>query len=97
NSSASSGSSGQTGEASEEGMAMTTDQLNAAKDSISDEDKQEMFSVIMKKLPADSWQRISTLIEGGLTAEEMTEVQQLIAQNLDRTEYDRMMEILKKY
>ncbi|GGE00367.1 hypothetical protein GCM10010911_69130 [Paenibacillus nasutitermitis] len=90
-------SSGQTGEAEKEGLAMTTDQLNAAKNSLSDADKQELFNVIMKKLPTDSWQRISALIEGGLTSEEMTELQQLIAQNLDRTEYDRMMDILKKY
>jgi hypothetical protein len=51
----------------------------------------------MKKLPQDAWQRISVLLENGLTNEEMTEVQQLFAQHLDRSEYDSMMKILKKY
>lgn len=92
------GSSGtQAGEASEDGMAMSTDQLNQAKSNMSEADKEQLFNMIMKKLPQDAWQRISVLLENGLTNEEMTEVQQLFAQHLDRSEYDSMMKILKKY
>ncbi|QYR21732.1 hypothetical protein KZ483_01415 [Paenibacillus sp. sptzw28] len=92
------GSSGtQAGEASEDGMAMSTDQLNQAKSNMSEADKEQLFNLIMKKLPQDAWQRISVLLENGLTNEEMTEVQQLFAQHLDRSEYDSMMKILKKY
>ncbi|BBH23413.1 hypothetical protein Back11_47580 [Paenibacillus baekrokdamisoli] len=84
------------GEALKDGVAMTTDQLNEAKSRLSDADKDQLFNV-MKKLPQTAWQQISSLMEGGLTADEMTQVQQLIAQHLDRDEYDSMMKILKKY
>lgn len=84
-------------EALREGVAITTDELNETKNGMSQEDKEQLFNVMMKKLPQEAWQRISGLMEGGLTNEELTEVQQLIAQHLDRDEYDRMMEIMKKY
>jgi hypothetical protein len=99
NSGAASGQSGSSaaGEASKDGIAMSTEEMNAAKNKMSDADKQALFDVMMKKLPQDAWQKISAWIEDGLTNEEMTEVQQLIAQYLDRDEYDKMLEILKKY
>ncbi|MBB3110891.1 hypothetical protein FHS18_002958 [Paenibacillus phyllosphaerae] len=84
-------------EASEGGVAMSTEEINAAKSQISDADKAELFNVMMTKLPQEAWQNISTMMEEGLTEVEMTDVQQLIAQYLSREEYDRMMEILKKY
>ncbi|MFC5653171.1 hypothetical protein ACFPYJ_29475 [Paenibacillus solisilvae] len=94
----SSGSSGSgADEALKDGVAMTTDQLNEAKSKLSAADKDELFNVMMKKLPQNAWQQISGWMEGGLTAEEMTQVQQLIAQYLDRSEYDSMMKILNKY
>ncbi|CAH1201340.1 hypothetical protein PAECIP111893_01580 [Paenibacillus plantiphilus] len=91
------GGSSEAGEALRDGVAITTDELNETKNGMSQEDKEQLFNVMMKKLPQEAWQRISGLMEGGLTNEELTEVQQLIAQHLDRDEYDRMMEIMKKY
>ncbi|REE78612.1 hypothetical protein A8990_1259 [Paenibacillus taihuensis] len=84
-------------DASQDEVAMTTDQLNEAKSQISDADKEKLFSVMMQKLPQETWQTISKLMEGGLTDSEMTQVQQLMAQHLDRNEYDEMLSILSKY
>ncbi|AZN38847.1 hypothetical protein [Paenibacillus albus] len=84
-------------DASKDEVAMTTDQLNQAKSQISDADKEKLFSVMMQKLPQDAWQTISKLMEDGLTDSEMTQVQQLMAQHLDRNEYDEMLSILSKY
>ena len=75
---------------------MSTDEINAAKSQISEADKTKLFDV-MKKLPQDAWQQISKLMEGGLTDDEMTQVNQLMAQYLDRSEYDEMTAILSKY
>jgi hypothetical protein len=102
NSGAASGQTGSAGassgaEASKDGIAMSTDEINAAKNKMSDADKQALFDVMMKKLPQDAWQKISAWMEDGLTNQEMTEVKQLIAQYLDREEYDKMLQILKKY
>ncbi|WP_308636963.1 hypothetical protein [Paenibacillus silvisoli] len=78
-------------------VAMSTEELNAAKSQISDADKEQLFEVMMTKLPQEAWQKISTLMEEGLTDSEMTQVQQLLAQHLDREEYDKMLTILSKY
>ncbi|MFC4810106.1 hypothetical protein [Paenibacillus sp. GCM10023250] len=83
-------------DAAKDGVAMSTDEINAAKSQISDADKEKLFSV-MNKLPQEAWQQISTYMENGLTAEEMTKVKQLMAQYLDRAAYDEMSSILSKY
>ncbi|MFB9326616.1 hypothetical protein ACFFSY_11895 [Paenibacillus aurantiacus] len=85
------------GDAQEGGVAMTTEEMSEAKSRISTEDKNELFDVMMKKLPQEAWQSISAMMENGLTEQEMTDVQQLFAQHLNREEYDRMTEILSKY
>ncbi|UVI30302.1 hypothetical protein [Paenibacillus spongiae] len=85
------------GEAEKEGIAMTEDQLSDAKNRMSAADKESLFEVMMTKLPQEAWQQISTWMEDGITASEMTDIQQLVAQHLSREEYDKMMEILKKY
>ncbi|WP_169084081.1 hypothetical protein [Paenibacillus sp. PL91] len=77
--------------------AMTTDDLTEVKEQMSDEDKEELFGLLMTKLPQDSWQTISQYVENGLTEQELTAIQQIMAQHLDKTEYGQMMDILKKY
>jgi hypothetical protein len=77
--------------------AMTTDDLTEVKEQMSDTDKEELFGLLMTKLPQESWQTISQYIENGLTEQELTAIQQIMAQHLDKTEYGQMMDILKKY
>jgi hypothetical protein len=77
--------------------AVTTDELEAAKDEMSEEDKQLLIDLLMSKLPEESWLQISEYMEEGLTEQELTSVQQIMAQHLDTAEYEQMMEILKKY
>ncbi|MCR2805369.1 hypothetical protein [Paenibacillus soyae] len=77
--------------------AVTTDEIEAAKDEISEEDKAKLFEMLMTKLPQEALQQISTYVENGLTEQELTNVQQIMAQHLDESEYEQMMEILKKY
>jgi hypothetical protein len=77
--------------------AVTTDDLAEVKEQMSDEDKEKLFGILMSKLPQESWQTISEYVENGLTEQELTTIQQIMAQHLDKTEYEEMMEILKKY
>ncbi|MFF2889228.1 hypothetical protein [Paenibacillus sp. NPDC057967] len=91
---------GQTGAESEiDGAetAVTTDDIESAKGEMSEEDKSLLFELLMTKLPPESWLEISEYMEGGLTEQELTSVQQIMAQHLDTSEYEHMMEILKKY
>ncbi|MOA63055.1 hypothetical protein D3C78_1886510 [compost metagenome] len=64
---------------------------------MSQADKDQIFSLLMLKLPQEALQSISFLMEEGLTEAELIQIQQLLAQYLDTEEYDSMMEILKKY
>lgn len=77
--------------------AMTTEDLTEVKEQMSDKDKDELFGLLMTKLPQESWQTISQYVENGLTEQELTAIQQIMAQHLDKTEYGQMMDILKKY
>jgi hypothetical protein len=77
--------------------AITTDEMQGVKDEMSQADKDQIFSLLMLKLPQEALQSISFLMEEGLTEAELIQIQQLLAQYLDTEEYDSMMEILKKY
>lgn len=77
--------------------AMTTEDLTEVKEQMSDKDKDELFGLLMTKLPQESWQTISQYVENGLTSQELTAIQQIMAQHLDKAEYEQMMDILKKY
>ncbi|GKU77186.1 hypothetical protein [Paenibacillus sp. L3-i20] len=77
--------------------AVTTDEIESTKQMMSEEDKTQLFQLLMTKLPQESWQQISEFVENGLTETELTSVEQIMAQHLDTAEYERMLEILKKY
>jgi len=76
---------------------ITTDDLAAARDQMSEEDRNKLFAILVSKLPQEEWQTISTYVESGLTETELTNVQQIVAKYLNRDEYDELMEILSKY
>ncbi|URN95903.1 MAG: hypothetical protein NAG76_06560 [Candidatus Pristimantibacillus lignocellulolyticus] len=78
-------------------VAMTPEEIAAAKDTVSVEDKDRMLELLMTKLPADSWQTFSTYLEDGLTDQELIDIQQIMAQHLNDAEYEELMIILKKY
>ena len=77
--------------------AITTDDLSEIKSQMSEADKEQLFGMLMGKLPQEAWQTISGYMENGLTDEELTLVEQLMAQHLDKEQYEQMLGILKKY
>lgn len=78
-------------------VALSPEEMIEVKDTISEEDKQVVFELIMPKLPPEAWQVFSTYTEDGLTEQELIEIQQMMAQHLTDEEYEEMMLILKKY
>ena len=76
---------------------ITPDELAAARDQMSEEDRNKLFAILVSKLPQEEWQTISTYVEDGLTESELTNVQQIVAKYLNREQYDELMEILSKY
>jgi hypothetical protein len=92
------GVGGGTGPKAEAGAtAVTTEEMTEAKNQLSDADKDQLFEMLATKLPQEAWQTISTYTENGLTDEELTNIQQIVAQYLTEEQYKQFMEILKKY
>ncbi|RXZ83839.1 hypothetical protein EBB07_05535 [Paenibacillaceae bacterium] len=77
--------------------ALTTEELSDVKNQMDAEDRQKLFQLLVSKLPSEGWQRLSVLMEDGLTEEELREAEQIMAKHLSTEEYDQLMEILKKY
>jgi len=77
--------------------AVSTEELLEAKSRLTEDERNRLFAILVGKVPQEEWQRISELAEGGLTAEELLQVQQIVAAHLDREEYDELMGILGKF
>lgn len=78
-------------------LVMSPDQLTSTKEQLSSEDRQQLFTLLIDKLPQEAWQKISTYMEDGLTESELQDIQQIVAQYLNDEEYQALMKILKKY
>ncbi|GMK38946.1 hypothetical protein PCCS19_20000 [Paenibacillus sp. CCS19] len=92
------GSGGGTGPKTEAGgTAVTTEEMTEAKNQLTDADKDQLFELLATKLPQEAWQTISTYTENGLTDQELTNIQQIVAQYLTEEQYKQFMDILKKY
>ncbi|BFH71661.1 hypothetical protein J27TS7_56550 [Paenibacillus dendritiformis] len=84
------------GDAAErERVVISPDALSRNKEEIPASNKEQLFATLMKKLPQEEMQRLSTLMEDGLTAAELTEAEQILAKYLNDEEYGQMLEWLK--
>ncbi|MEW9106101.1 spore coat protein [Paenibacillus sp.] len=75
-----------------EAIIVPPESISKSKEELSKEKKDQIFATLMKKLPQEDWQRISTLMEGGLTSSEVIEVEQILAKHLNDEEYKEMRE-----
>lgn len=77
-------------------VVVTPDDLVARKKELPDQQKEEIFAILMKKLPQEEMQMLTVALEGGLTETEMINIEQVLSKHLDKTEYAKVMELLKK-
>lgn len=77
-------------------VVVTPDDLVAKKQELPDQQKEEIFAILMKKLPQEDMQILTVALEGGLTEAEMINIEQMLSKHLDKTEYAKVMELLKK-
>ncbi len=77
-------------------VVVTPDDLVAKKKELPDQQKEEIFAILMKKLPQEEMQMLTVALEGGLTETEMINIEQVLSKHLDKTEYAKVMELLKK-
>jgi len=84
-------------EAQQRDLVMSTETFAKKKEQLTSEDKMKIFSLVVAKLPQNEVQRLSVLLEDGITAEELKEVDQTLHRYLTDDEYKQLMEIIQKY
>lgn len=77
-----------------ESMIMSEEQFMSKRDSLSNEEKLRVFSLLVSKLPQAELQMISEAVEGGITAEELENVESIVKQFLSEDEYDELLQII---
>lgn len=78
-------------------LVFSPEQLGEVKDTIIAEDNDRLFLTLASKIPQESWLAISEMMEDGITEQELTEIQQVLAIHLSKEEYAQMLELLQKY
>jgi len=77
-------------------IVMTPGDIVDRKGSLPLEDKEEIFTLLMNKLPQSEMQKISEAMEDGLTEAELAEIEEGITQYLDEAEYDKLISLLQE-
>lgn len=71
-------------------IVVLPDSISQNKRRLPKEKKEKIFAMLIKKLPQEEWQRLSLLMESGLTSSEVIEVEQILAKHLNDKEYEEM-------
>ena len=77
--------------------AITVEQLEAAKENVSETDKIKAAGIIMKRLSTDEINELRKMANGGITAEEKRKAKELIYDRLTDNEIHEIEEMYKKY
>ncbi|MBY0163507.1 hypothetical protein H0178_48255 [Cytobacillus firmus] len=77
-------------------IVMTPGDIVDRKDRLPTEEKEEIFAMLMNKLPQSEMQKISEAMEDGLTAAELAEIEQGISKYLNPDEFDKLITMLKE-
>lgn len=77
-------------------VVITPDDLLQKKDELTADVKEEIFQILMTKLPEDEMQYMTEAMEDGLTESEMIRIQQVLSMHLDKEQYQKVMEFIKK-
>jgi hypothetical protein len=76
-------------------VVVSPDDLVAKKDELKSTEKEEVFAILMSKLPENEMRRLTEAMEGGLTETEIMEIEQILSKYLNKEEYAKMMKILQ--
>ncbi|MBD7969882.1 hypothetical protein [Paenibacillus gallinarum] len=78
----------------EDPVIMSPNDVAEYKDTIPNEEKTEVFDLLMNKIPTDEMQLIASNMENGITEQELQDMEQVIAKYLTEDEYKQLMAIL---
>lgn len=78
-------------------IVMSTEDFAKKKEALSSDDKMKIFSLVVAKLPQSDVQNLSVLLEDGITAEELKQVNDTLKKYLSEKELKQLTDILSKY
>ncbi|TMV47994.1 hypothetical protein FE783_18685 [Paenibacillus mesophilus] len=78
-------------------VVISAEQFQKKREMLSEEDKVTVFSMLISQLPQDELQHISTKLEDGLTATELTEIEKIVERYLQPEQVAKLMDIVNKY
>lgn len=76
-------------------VVVTPDDVARKKDDLPASEKEEVFNILITKLPQDKIQEITVAMENGLTEQELKQVEDIISKYLSDEEYSKLMTLLK--
>lgn len=87
-------SESESGNSLDQQLVMTPEAMHDLKENLPSGEKANIFNILMTKLPQDEMQKISTMMEDGLTENEVKQIQETISKYVDKEEYDVLMKML---
>lgn len=76
-------------------VIVSPDDVARKRDDLPASEKEEIFNILMTKLPQDQLQEITVAMEDGLTEQELKRVEEIISKYLSEEEYAKLMTLLK--
>jgi len=74
-------------------IVISAQDFNDKKKQLSDSDKLKLFNTIAS-LPVEEIQKISEMIENGLTVEDLEQLQNTLKQHLKQEDYEKLLEMI---
>ncbi|MGF7034098.1 hypothetical protein J2T17_005047 [Paenibacillus mucilaginosus] len=77
-------------------VVVSGEEFNKLKDALSESDKTKVFGMLYNRVPPEEMQKISLLLEDGITAAEIKELEQVLQRHLKEEEYKQLLGIIEK-
>jgi hypothetical protein len=78
-------------------LVMSAQEFNEKRKKLTNKDKSEIFSILITKLPQKELQKMSLLLEDGITEEELNDLEGVMDAYLGQKEVAKLLAILNKY
>ncbi|WP_145140264.1 hypothetical protein [Paenibacillus sp. Y412MC10] len=82
--------------AADQQVVISPDEMIQKKDELTATEKEQIFNILMKKLPQSEMQKISAAMEDGLTEKELSTIEDTISKYLTKEEYAALSKLLEQ-
>ncbi|MBB3130524.1 hypothetical protein FHS19_005243 [Paenibacillus rhizosphaerae] len=82
--------------AADQQVVISPDEMIQKKDELTATEKEQIFNILMKKLPQSEMQKISAAMEDGLTEQELSTIEDTISKYLTKAEYAALSKLLEQ-